>query len=223
MSPVVAGGADPGLPARGGACFAGLAAPDYSRVAMVAVLLAAGGCVGAGGDPDGRTAGWIYSSATGVEPSELVESRNWPAPDGLPQTLELRRRTTDGRRFYVCRAWLDVCGSAEAVCKAHRFDALFQEDGAFIGYRVALEHPFTKAEHDPFRPRDYGQLDAILRNPGHALADLPPPRRAARPGANGVAGIDGLTGATIAHYAGQAVPHAFYTSHAVWHLVNRSL
>jgi hypothetical protein len=139
------------------------------------------------------------------------------------QTLELRRRTAGGRRFYVCRAWLDVCGSAEAVCKPHRFDAFFHEDGAFIGYRVAPDRPFTKAEHDPFRQRDYEQLDAILRDPGHALADLPPPRKAARTGESGVAGIDGVTGATIAHYAGQAVPHAFYTSHAVWHLVNRTL
>jgi hypothetical protein len=183
------------------------------------LLLAAGGCIGAAGT---RSRTWVHDSAAGLDPSDLVETRSWTPPGGTGQALELRR-TADGRRFYACRAWLDVCGSVQAVCKPHKFDAFFREDGTFLGYRVEAGHPFTKAEHDPFLRRDYEHLDAILRDPGHAMGDLPAPRKASRPGEAAAAGIDGVTGATVAHYAERAVPKAFYTTHAIWHLVNVAL
>ncbi len=189
------------------------------RAGTAGLLLAAGGCIGV---PAPRSTEWVYDSAPGLDPSDLVERRSWTPPGGTEQTLELRR-AADGRRFYACRAWLDVCGSVQAVCKPHKFDAFFAEDGAFLGYRVEAAHPFTKAEHDPFLRRDYGQLDTILRDPGHALGDLPAPRGATKQGEGAGGPIDGVTGATVAHYAERAVPKAFYTTHAVWHFVNVAL
>ena len=189
------------------------------RGGAAALLLATGGCIIASG-PRPRPA--VFDSTPGPDASDLVESRAWTPPGGTEQTLELRR-AADGRRHYVCRAWLDVCGSAQAVCKPHKFDAFFAEDGSFLGYRVEAAHPFTKAEHDPFLPRDYQHLDRILRDPGHALGDLPAPRAATKRGEGAGGPIDGVTGATVAHYAERAVPKAFYTTHAVWHFVNVTL
>lgn len=180
------------------------------------------GCAIVGDGGAGRGAIWIYSSVPDSGSSDLVASKGWTPPGGTAQTLELRR-TADGRRFYICRAFLDVCGSVQAVCKPHEFEAWFGENGEFSGYRVERAHPFTKAEHDPFLRRDYEQLDVILKNPTHELGELPAPRRATKKGEGAVAGVDGVTGATVAYYADRAVPKAFYTTHAIWYLVNVAL
>lgn len=173
--------------------------------------------------PDGFAGGTVFSSAVDVEPSSRVEQRTWTDPNGIVQKLELRRRTPDGSHVYLCRAVLDVCGSAYAVCKPHVFESFFGEDGIFLGYRVEGREPFTKTEHDPFSSGDYELLDRILRTPTHALSDLPPPRGASVGNEGKLDGIDGITGATIEYYAREAVPGAFYTSHAVWYFVQRSL
>lgn len=138
----------------------------------------------------------------------------WTDPAGQPQALELLRRA-DGERFYVCHVVTGVCGDSgrEESCRIHRCAACFDELGGFLGYRVAANEPFTKARHAPFSQADYAALDRILRDTTHVLGSL----------ADSEAGLDGVTHATTAYIAEQSVPGAFYTSLALWRLMQRTI
>jgi hypothetical protein len=187
---------------------------------IVPAILLAAGCLATGGRSNGWASNrWIYDSMSGLNPFAVRESRTWDDDEGFTQQLDLCQ--AGDRRFYVYHADISVCGSVEAVCRPHRFEMAFDETGAYLGYRVERTHPFTKAAHDPFVHRDYEQLNDILGNPTHPMADLPPPRRGLR-GGEGNSGVDAVTGATVSYYAEHAVPKAFYTTHAIWHLANRS-
>ena len=121
---------------------------------------------------------------------------------------------TDGTRFYILHVVSAVCGDAgkASSCWLHRFTVCFDEIGGFIGYRVPREHPFTRAEHKPFRPDDYRKLDRILRDPEHILSTI----NTRKPG------VDAVSGATVKYVAQKAVRGALYTSKAVWNIAQAS-
>ncbi len=190
--------------------------------AALGVVLALAACrqFGGTGHPDRHS---VFSSLPPRADARLLATRSWTNDEGFVQHLELHARASDGRRFYLHRAHVSVCGTLEGHCRPHRFELAFDETGACRGFAVPRHWPFTKSDHDPFTADDYRQLDAILRDPVHPLGDLPPPRGAGKMRTEGNVGIDGVSGATLSYYADHTVPKAFYTAHAVWFAAHRQL
>lgn len=185
----------------------------FLRRCLVAWVLCVGGVCRA--HAEDASPQWLYDSVPTEWDGAEIESRTWRDDDGLIQRLEMHRRRGDGMVCYVHHATSAVCGDADkqSSCKIHRFRAYYDELGAFLGYRVSRSYPFTRAEHEPFRPADYALLDRVLRNPVHVLGTVK----------SHASGLDGVTGATATYLAEQAVPGAFYTSYTVWDLVQRVL
>jgi hypothetical protein len=196
--------------------------PRPRPVAVSVILLALAGCAHPAGH-SGAAGRAVFSSLPPLGGFTGIDARTWTNDEGLVQRLELLDRPADGRRIYLYRGHISVCGTLDGQCKPHRFDLAFDETGGCLGLRVRADWPFTKAAHDPFVAADYRQLDAILRDEAHPLGDLPPPRQRAQVVAEGNVGIDGVSGATLSYYSDHAVAKAFYTTHAVWYAAHRQL
>ncbi len=111
----------------------------------------------------------------------------------------------------------DVC--LERVCK--RLDVILCWDA--LGQYSHLEYlektPLTKSSHEEFEPKDYDQLNAILKNKKSILGTHPLSFFVIQPKTD-TEKIDAVTSATPQTVQEAVVPGAAYTSWVLWHWVN---
>ncbi|MEX2567467.1 MAG: hypothetical protein WD431_16095 [Cyclobacteriaceae bacterium] len=90
--------------------------------------------------------------------------------------------------------------------------------GEFLGLEIYGEH-LTKTDHTVFSPNDYERLTDILHNDWsklreYELSELVDDVYEENPK------VDGTSGATKQEITQEAVEHAVYTTHTIWHLVH---
>ena len=117
------------------------------------------------------------------------------------------------------RLFLQTHVCLDRVCK--RLEVILFWDA--LGRYSHLEHPekipLTKSSHEEFEPKDYDQLNAILKNKKSILGTHPLSFFVIQPKANAEE-IDAMTSATPQAVQDAVVPSAAYTSWVLWHWVN---
>ncbi len=137
---------------------------------------------------------------TGLQPVEVIQ-------------------TTDKNGFilnYRMHLRADVCPDGQN-CRKLDVTAYWDALGHFQKIEVPPDTPLTKMNGQAFTPDDYARLDAILKDTGSLLGELP---LSTFSGTKKYKDVDGVSGATAASIENSAVKGAAYTSWVLWNRVN---
>lgn len=132
--------------------------------------------------------------------------------DTLYQVLDLH----DSPIYYYRKVIDNVCFDGD--CRLLNINLYWNVTGSYLGIELPQGEFLSKAEHEPFREREYELLGTLLSDSLSPLGDFTY-EELVPGGVLSKFGVDGITSATAPHVLDHVVPGAVYTTYTLWHTV----